>query len=190
MSDEIIKSLGPLAALAGTWEGDKGIDISRIKSKETETKYRERCVFEPLGPVNNGPQALYGLRYSMTAWRLGEGEGEGEADAFHEEVGYWLWDADRKQVLRCFMVPRGVLINAGGDAEANSTSFHLEADVGSETYGILSNQYLDETYKTKKYILDVNMQDGQFSYKENTQLWIPINEAIFDHTDQNTLQKV
>ena len=185
MSDDIIKNLGPLAALAGTWESDLGVDTSRVHSKETITKFREKIVFEPLGPVNNGPQALYGLRYSTICWRLGED------NAFHEELGYWLWDADRKQVLRCFMVPRGVLINAGGDAEANSKSFHLEAEVGSETYGILSNQYLDETYKTKKYVLDVTVNDdGSFTYKEDTQLWIPINEAIFHHTDENTLQKV
>ncbi|VAW56340.1 hypothetical protein MNBD_GAMMA07-1090 [hydrothermal vent metagenome] len=186
MSNDMIKNLGPLAALVGTWEGDKGVDVSRIKSKETETKYRERAVFEPVGPVNNGPQQLYGLRYSMTAWRLNE------ADAFHEEVGYWLWDGadDQQQVLRCFMVPRGVLINAGGNAKNNSTSFHLEAEVGSETYGILSNRYLDETYKTKKYVLDADLQDGHFSYKEDVQLWIPINEAIFHHTDQNILHKV
>ena len=126
MSNEIIKNLGPLATLVGTWEGDKGIDVSRIHSKETTTQYRERIVFEPLGPVNNGPQKLYGLRYSMTCWRLGE------EDGFHEELGYWLWDAANKQVLRCFMVPRGVLINAGGDAEADSKSFHLSAEVGSE----------------------------------------------------------
>jgi hypothetical protein len=185
MSDEIIKNLGPLAKLAGTWEGDKGIDVSRIRSKETETKFRERIIFEPLGPVKNGPQVLYGLRYSTTAWRLDED------DPFHEELGYWLWDKDRKQVLRCFMVPRGVLINAGGDAEASSDSFHLSAEVGSETYGILSNQYLDETYKTRKYILDVTIHDdGSFSYREDTQLWIPVNQAIFHHTDQNTLEKV
>jgi len=185
MSEDIIKNLGPLAPLAGTWEGDAGVDFSRIHSKETTTKYREKVVFAPLGPVNNGPQQLFGLRYSMTAWRLGE------ADAFHEEVGYWLWDGGNKQVLRCFMVPRGVLINAGGDAQADSTSFHLSAAVGSETYGILSNKYLDETYKTQKYVLDVNIHDdGKFSYKEDTQLWIPINEAIFHHTDENTLTKV
>jgi len=185
MSDDIIKNLGPLAALAGTWEGDKGVDFSRIHSEEKETKFRERSQFEPLGPVNNGPQALYGLRYSMTAWRLGE------SDAFHEELGYWLWDADRKQVLRCFMVPRGVLVNAGGDAEADSKSFHLEADVGSDTYGVLSNKYLDESYKTKKYTLDVTINDdGSFSYAETTHLWIPIKQAIFHHTDKNTLHKV
>jgi len=185
MSENLILTLGPLAALAGTWEGDQGIDVSRVQSKEKETKYRERVEFEPLGPVRNGPQELYGLRYAMTAWRLGE------EDAFHEELGYWLWDAANKQVLRCFMVPRGVLINAGGDAEADSASFHLSADVGSETYGILSNKYLDESYKTMRYELDVTVHDdGEFSYKEDTQLWIPVNEAIFHHTDQNSLAKV
>ncbi len=185
MNDEIIKNLGPLAPLAGTWEGDEGIDISRIHSKETETRFREQSILVPLGPVRNGPQELYGLRYSMTAWRLGED------DPFHEEVGYWLWDKDRKQVLRCFMVPRGVLVNAGGDAEVDSKSFHLSATVGSETYGILSNKYLDESYKTKAYLLDVTIHDDRkFSYQEDTQLWIPINQAIFHHTDQNTLKKV
>jgi len=55
MSDEIIENLDPLAS---TWEGNEGIDVSRIKSEETETKYRERVVFEPSGAVNNGPQKL------------------------------------------------------------------------------------------------------------------------------------
>ncbi len=185
MSNDIINKLGPLAALAGTWEGDKGIDVSRIHSEIKTTPYRERVVFAPLGPVNNGPQELYGLRYNMTAWRLGE------ADGFHEEVGYWLWDAGNQQVLRCFMVPRGVLINAGGDAKEDSRSFHLAAEVGSQTYGILSNKYLDASYKTMKYSLDVNIQDdGSFRYHQTTHLWIPINKAIFDHTDENTLVRV
>lgn len=35
------------------------------------------------------------------------------------KVGYWLCDKDRKQILRCFMLPRGVLVNAGGDTEAD-----------------------------------------------------------------------
>jgi len=185
MSEAIVQNLGPLTVLAGTWEGDQGVDVSRTHSQKKETKFRERAVFEPMGPVRNGPQELYGLRYSMTAWRLGED------DAFHEELGYWLWDGGNKQVLRCFMVPRGVLINAGGDAEAGSSSFHLSAEVGSETYGILSNKYLDASYKTMQYELDVTIHDdGSFSYREDTQLWIPVNEAIFHHTDQNRLTKI
>ena len=185
MSDDIIEKLGPLGALAGTWEGDKGIDVARIHSKETTTKYRERIVFEPFGPVNNGPQELYALRYSTTAWPLDQ------ADPYHEEVGYWLWDAKDQQVMRCFMVPRGVTINAGGDAKADAKQFHLEADLGSITYGILSNKYLDHSYRTEKYLLDVTINDdGSFHYWEDTQLWIPVNEAIFHHTDENTLTRV
>ncbi|MCU7959468.1 MAG: FABP family protein [gamma proteobacterium symbiont of Bathyaustriella thionipta] len=185
MSDEIIKNLGPLAPLAGIWEGAEGVDFSRIHSKETETRFRERITFSPLGPVNNGPQALYGLRYATTCWRLDEDEG------FHEETGYWLWDKMNQQVIRSFVIPRGVTINAGGDAGEDSRSFHLQAAVGSETYGICSNIYLHESYKTMAYTLDVTVHDdGTFSYSEDTHLYIPINDAIFHHTDKNTLKKV
>ena len=185
MSDEIIENLGPLAPLAGTWESDQGVDTSRIKSKETVTKYRERAVFEPVGPVNNGPQKLYGLRYAMTAWPLGSD------DAFHEELGYWLWDKENGQVLKTLMVPRGVTVNAGGCVKEDDKSFRLEAECGSETYGIMSNKFLDETYKTRYYSVDVTINDdGSYSYDQDTQLWIPVNQAIFHHTDRNTLKKV
>jgi len=185
MTDEIMKNLGPLAALAGSWQGDKGIDTSRIHSKETVTKYREEALFSPIGPVNNGPQKLYGLRYSMTAYPLDS------YDAFHEELGYWLWDKEHGQILRSFMVPRGVAVNAGGSADVDSKNFRLVADCGSETYGVMSNKFLDETYKTKHYSVDIIIHDdGRFSYKQDTQLWIPINEAIFHHRDENTLTKV
>ena len=185
MSEEIIKNLGPLAPLAGEWQGDKGVDTSRIHSKETVAKYREKAIFIPIGPVNNGPQKLYGLRYSMTAWPLDS------EDAFHEELGYWLWDEANGQVLRSFMVPRGVTANAGGAVDANSKSFHLEAVCDSQTYGVMSNKFLDETYKTEKYEVDITIHpDDKFSYKQDTQLWIPINEAIFHHTDENTLERI
>jgi hypothetical protein len=189
MSEEIIKNLGPLAPLAGIWEGDKGTDTSRIRSKKTVTHYREKAVFIPIGPVKNGPQELYGLRYSMTAWPISE-SGEVGEDAFHEELGYWLWDKGNGQVLRSFMVPRGVVVNAGGCVDENSKEFHLEAECGSETYGVMSNKFLDETYKTKRYLVDVKVDDGMYSYKQDTQLWIPVDQAIFHHTDENTLEKL
>lgn len=111
---EILKHLGPLASLAGTWEGDQGIDISHSNQNTRETHFRERITFTPLGPVVNGRQVLYGLRYSTMTWPLIQ------VQPFHEEVGYWLWDAERKQVMRCFMVPRGVAVNAGGTAETEA----------------------------------------------------------------------
>ena len=43
MNEELTKNLGPLAPLAGTWEGDKGDDTAPDDDpKETEiNKYRE-----------------------------------------------------------------------------------------------------------------------------------------------------
>lgn len=96
------KDLGPLAIFAGVWEGDKGDDIAPSDDRGTENnKFRERMTFEPILPVTNHEQSLFGLRYATVAWRLGE------PNPFHEEVGYWLWDPKATQVLRCFIVPRG-----------------------------------------------------------------------------------
>ena len=108
MNDDLMIHLGPLAALAGVWEGDKGDDVAPSDDRGTErNKFRERMTFEPFGPTRNHEQTLYGLRYSTVARRIGE-------DApFHEETGYWLWDPDAKQVLRCFIVPRGVTVLDG-----------------------------------------------------------------------------
>jgi len=185
MTDEIIKNLGPLASLAGIWEGGKGDDTAPSDDRGTETnKFRERMTFEPIGPVDNHEQKLYGLRYATTAWRLGEDS------PFHEETGYWLWDVEAKQVLRCFIVPRGVTVLAGGTVEPDAKSFKLAADAGSETYGICSNKFLDKEFKTVHYELRITIHDDQsFSYEEDTQLQIKGQKDLFHHTDKNTLKR-
>ena len=186
MTEEIIKNLGPLTPLVGIWEGAEGEDIAPSGGRGTEiNKFRERITFEPLGPVKNHEQVLYGLRYSTTAWPLGK------EDPFHEELGYWLWDSQEKQVLRCFIVPRGITIIAGGTVDPEAKSFELSADVGSETYGICSNIFLDQEFKTVRYELKVAINDDQsFSYEEDTQLKIKGQADLFHHTDKNTLKKV
>ena len=186
MTDDIIKNLGPLAPLAGTWEGEKGDDTAPSDDRGTETnKFREQIKFVPFRPENNHEQVLYGLRYSTTAWRLGE------ESPFHEELGYWLWDSKEKQVLRCFIVPRGITVLAGGTVEEDAKSFELSADVGSVTYGICSNQFLDREFKTVRYELKVTIHnDGSFSYEEDTQLKIKNQADLFHHIDKNTLKRV
>ena len=179
---EIVKNLGPLAALAGTWEGDQGIDVSPSKAGAVETKFRERMTFEPMGPVVNGPQVLYGLRYATVAWPLGQ------ENPFHEEVGYWLWDPRAKQIMRCFIVPRGITVNAGGQADPDAKTFEMTAEVGSNIFGITSNPFLDQAFKTVRYELQVIIHDNnQLSYTEDTQLKIQGQQEIFHHTDHNTL---
>ena len=118
------------------------------------------------------------------AWPLGQ------ENPFHEEVGYWLLDSQAKQVMRCFIVPRAVVVNAGGSAEPQATTFTLSADVGSETFGVMSNPFLDTAFKTVRYELTVTIQGKeQWSYKEDTQLQIHGQPSLFHHTDKNVLTK-
>jgi hypothetical protein len=176
---------GPLAGLIGEWEGQQGLDISyhNAHSKVRETPYREHVTMAPFGPVANGSQQLYGLDYRMTAWPLGQ------EDPFHSEVGYWLWDADDGHVIRCFIVPRGTALLAGGNATATDSSFSLEANVGSETYGILSNRYLAVKARTVKYTCRVSVLADVFSYESCTTYVHGVGGEIA-HVDRNALRRV
>ena len=178
--------LGPLAALVGTWEGDAGLDVSYQNDRGVvaETVYRERATFNPFGPVANGSQELYGLDYRTAAWRIGED------DPFHTEVGYWLWDAADGQVLRCFLVPRGSTIIAGGEADPGAKTFTMTADRGSTTYGILSNRSLDERARTVHYDCTVTVADGVLRYESDTVVEHATHGDTIHHTDRNTLRRV
>ncbi|HVV48494.1 MAG TPA: heme-binding beta-barrel domain-containing protein [Polyangia bacterium] len=182
MSDT--RAWGPLAQLIGEWEGERGLDVSfhNATGRLTETKFRERVSLVPFGPVANGAQQLYGLDYRMSAFRLAE-----EAP-FHTEVGYWLWDAADGQVLRCFMVPRGTTVLAGGAARPDDTRFSLEANVGSESYGILSNLYLAARARTTKYTCQVVVEPGGFSYESCT-TYVHATGGVIAHTDRNILHR-
>lgn len=183
---EILANLGPLGALAGQWEGDEGVDESPAADRgPMTTRYRERAVFEVLGLVENHEQVLYGLRYSTTAWRLGE------ENPFHEELGYWLWDPAAGQVMRGFLVPRGVTVLAGGRAAAADRKLRMEATVGSATWGISSNPFLDVHFRTVRYELDVDLSvPDRFRYAEDTQLLMKGRSEVFHHRDSNTLKRV
>jgi len=185
-NSQFAKDLGPLGALIGTWEGIKGDDIAPGDNRGVENnKFREKMTFIPIGRVDNHEQILFGLRYSTVAWRLGV------ADPFHEEVGYWLWDAANQQVMRCFLVPRGVSVIAGGTVSPDAKAFRLAAEVGSSTYGICSNKFLDAEFKTVRYELDVTIHSpDSFSYAEDSQLLMKGRKDVFHHTDKNTMARV
>src|SRR3954470_19756832 len=117
---------GPLAALTGEWEGQGGLDraFSHSRNEVVETPYLEKLTMKQFGPVDNGSQSLYGLDYKSAMWR-----GD-EDNPFHTEVGYWLWDVAAGEILRGFVVPRGITVLAGGTGTADSRSFTLHAKLG------------------------------------------------------------
>ena len=184
MSD--VDLLGPLSPLTGTWEGESGEDVAPADDRGREVNhYRERLTFVPTGRVENHEQVLYGLRYATTAWRVGE------LAPFHEELGYWLWDAANGQVLRSFVIPRGMAVLAGGTAAADARTFSLSAELGSPTYGIVSNRFLDAEFRTIRYDLTVTvLGPDAFEYSEDTVLQLKGRAEPFHHTDRHHLKRV
>ena len=178
---------GPLARLAGIWEGDTGEDVAYSNEKGSVglTPFREHTELKPFGPVENGSQTLYGLDYRMAAWR------GTEENPFHTEVGYWLWDATDGQVMRCFLIPRGSALIAGGAVAAGDTTFTLASEVGSETYGILSNQFLAAQARCVRYEVAIDAsEEGVFRYEEVSLIEHGKMTEHLSHTDSNTLYKI
>ena len=188
MADVVGVEWGPLAALAGEWEGDEGLDVAfgNAEGHLIETPYREKVTLKPFGPVDNGTQHLWGLDYRMAAWR------GVEENPFHTEVGYWLWDAELGHVMRSFMVPRGSVLLAGGEAAVDATKWTMRAEVGSTTYGILSNPFLDRAARSSLYEVTINVTgDGVFEYFSTTTIeHARVPGQPVAHTDRNVLRRV
>ncbi|SRR5579875_99516 len=177
---------GPLAPLIGEWEGNEGIDVSYSNEKDAviETPFRERTSMKPFGPVTNGTQCLYGLDYRMAAWRADE------ENPFHTEVGYWLWDAAERTVMRCFVIPRGSAVLVGGVADPDAREFTMTAEHGSEIFGILSNPFLARAARSRSYEVTVTVDaDGSWSYGETTMIEHARVPGTLAHTDRNRLRR-
>jgi hypothetical protein len=88
-------------------------------------------------------------------------------------------------------IPRGQVLLAGGSADPGATEFELMAAVGSEVYGILSNPFLDRSFRTLSYRIHVTLNaDGTWSYEEEGMLVIPGRDEPFHHVDRNTLTRI
>ncbi len=178
---------GPLAALIGDWAGEGGLDRSFSHSKNAviDTPYTEKVSMKPFGPVDNGSQHLYGLDYKSAMWR------GNEENPFHTEVGYWLWDNATGEILRGFVVPRGITVLAGGTAVADAKQFAMRADLGGAQYSISENQYLTKHASSVSYEVTITINDdGSWSYAESTMLKMTEFPDLLDHSDHNTMHRV
>ena len=183
------QKLGPLTPLVGEWEGNVGVDLSYHNQEDiiSETGYFERAWFKPIPIVENGQQTMQGLNYQMIAWR----HGEEAMDPFHDEVGYLLWDKERGQVIRCFAVPRGLAILAGGDAGPRDKSLKFVATPWAADYGLSQNKYLMERARATAFVSTfVFNDDGSFSYTSDLVLNLTAINKEMHHTDRNTLHRV
>ncbi|CCW17068.1 hypothetical protein EBBID32_14070 [Sphingobium indicum BiD32] len=183
------RKLGPLTPLVGEWEGNVGVDLSYHNKDDwtTETTYFEKASFKPIPVQENGQQTLWGLNYSMTAWR----HGEEAMDPFHDEIGFLLWDKAHGELMRTVVFGRGIAILAGSNARQEDKILTFDAKPGSPCYGVLQNKYLLERAEIRdfKSCFTIN-DDGTFSYTSDLLLKLAATGTEMHHTDRNTLHRV
>ncbi|OSI14228.1 FABP family protein [Neisseria dentiae] len=180
-----LANLGPLAPMAGIWQGSRGTDVNpKADGPETDA-YIEHYELQPIDAQTNGPQLFYGLRYHT---RIVQPD---EVETFHDQVGYWLWEPATGNIILTLTIPRGQTVMAAGKAAPDSKTFTLKAERGSTVNGILSNPFLEHAFRTESYTITVTLNDdGTWSYEQNTVLVIPGQKHPFHHTDRNTLHKI
>ena len=184
-SADTLANLGPLAPLAGKWYGEDGVDTHPEAEGPVAEPYHETWTFEVIDAQNNGPQVLYGLRYHVYITK------PGELKAFHDQVGYILYEPETNIIYMTLAIPRGQIAMAEGVAEPGAKRITLTAKRGEMVNGICSNPFLEEAFLTKSW--EVNFmfhEDGTFSYEQTTVLQIPGVKRDFLHTDTNRLHMI
>lgn len=182
---DTLANLGPLAALAGTWEGEKGFDVKPTAAGGKGQRYVERILLEPIDPQLNGPQLLYGLRYHTHMVK------PGETGTYHDQNGYWLWEPATGRILHTIAIPRGQVVLAKGKAGADARSFTVKARRGKTENGICSGAFLEANFRTDRFVMTVTINDdGSWSYDEVTTLKIDGVDEPFEHRDRNTLTRI
>jgi len=179
---------GPLTGLIGSWKGDKGMDIAPEPDGNEENPYFETLDFEAIGDVTNAEsQTLAVLRYHQVVRRKSNGE------VFHDQCGYWMWDAAAQTVAHSLSIPRAVAIVAGGHyvAPADASApvvLDVTAGLGDVDWGIAQSPFMRGKAKTVEFRYRATLEAGRLHYAETTVL--EIYGKTFDHTDENELIRV
>jgi hypothetical protein len=170
---------GPLGALIGTWKGEKGMDLAPEPDGLEENPYHETITFSAIGSVTNAEsQTLAGLHYRQQVFRKKDGQ------AFHDQTGYWMWDASKATVFHSFTIPRGVCVLAGGASDG--TEIKVSAKLGHEKWSIIEAPFMSQRASTKEFTQILTVKEGVLKYSQTT--IVDIYGRYFEHTDTNELR--
>lgn len=181
---DTLANLGPLARLAGIWEGRRGVDVNPKADGPEQREFIERAVYQPIDPQANGPQLFYGLRYHLHI------NTEEELTTFHDQTGYWLYEPATGVILQTLAIPRGQSLLAKGQAQGEDRIV-VEAVRGNTENGITSTAFLEYAFRTDAYRLELIFNpDGTYSYVSDTTLQVRGRAEPFLHRDRNVMTKV
>jgi hypothetical protein len=184
MADDI--DYGPIAGLIGSWKGDKGLDVSPEPDGREENPYWETIDFEAAGDVTNAEsQTLAIVRYHQVVRRKSNDE------VFHDQVGYWMWDAANHTVIHSLAIPRAVCVVAGGQFGGDATGpvvLEVAAKLGEDDWGIAQSPFMRDNAKTVAFRMKLTIDSDRIHYAETTVL--DIYGKTFDHTDESALTRI
>ena len=185
MADDIV-DYGPLSGLAGTWSGDKGMDIAPDPVGTEENPYYETIIFEEVGTAENAEkQLLAAVRYVQVVRR------KSDDLVFHDQTGYWMWDKEKDVVMQSIAIPRAVVLLAGGKASHDSEGnvvLSVVSDVDDDAWNIVQSSFMHKNAKTLSFKRALTVKADELYYFETTM--VDIYGNVFEHTDTNTLQRV
>jgi len=185
MNNETNIDYGPLTHLIGTWKGDKGTDIAPDPDGSENNPYYETITFEAIGDVTNAEsQVLVGLHYRQVVRRKSDDK------VFHDETGYWMWDANSGTISHSLTIPRVVSVLAGGthNGETNTdgtVTLEVAANVDDAQWGIIQSPFMQDNARTTAFSHRITVGSGKLSYSETTM--VDIYGGVFEHTDDNEL---
>jgi hypothetical protein len=178
---------GPLTGLLGTWRGDQGLDVSPEPDGSELSPYYETILFEAADDATNAEtQNLVVVRYHQAVFRKSNDE------QFHDQTGYWMWDAESGVVMQSLTIPRAVCVLAGGtyaatDAADTKIVLEVAAKLGDDSWGIIQSPFMRDNARTVEFRHRITLQGDKLSYAETT--FLDIYGNSFDHTDENVLKR-
>ncbi len=186
MNTQATIDYGPLTGLIGSWHGDKGMDVAPESDGIERNPYYETITFEAAGDVTNAEQQqLAVLFYRQQVSR------HSNKQVFHDECGYWMWDAETKVVMHSLTIPRAVTLIAGGHYHGPDNSDNVVLSVTAKRddpdWQITQSPFMRDNARTDEFHHQITLNGDSISYNETTIL--DIYGKRFEHTDQNRLKR-
>ena len=179
---------GPLKELIGVWKGGEGTDVAPEPDGSETNPYFETITFSAVeDEVDNAEsQNLVAVHYHQIVSRKSNGV------VFHDETGYWMWEAATKTVMHSLVIPRAVGVLAGGayngeTDDENRVVLEVAAKLGDPDWGIVQSPFMRDNARTTEFRHHVVVGNGRLSYAETT--IVEIYGKTFEHTDQNELTR-
>lgn len=188
MGDTSDLDFGPLKDLVGVWKGQDGIDIAPDPNGKETNPYHEEITFSVRGGVTNAEaQNLAVLYYRQIV------TGKADGQVFHDQTGYWMWDAEAETVMQSLTIPRAVCVLAGGKhtgekSDDGSVVIDVAASINDKSWGIIQSPFMVEKARTTAFKHHIVIGKDKLTYSETTT--VDIYGKIFEHTDANELVRV